>query len=360
MKTAPEILMDLVAISSISSEPNRPVIEYALRYLDPRLWTTTLHTYRDPNGIEKTNLIAATGSPAELALVCHTDTVPYDAAWTGAVQPTAENGRIIGRGSCDVKGFLACVLSALGQLDLPQLFKPLALILTSDEEIGCIGAKFLASQNAFRTHYMIIGEPTRLRPARAGKGYGLGEIIVHGQEAHSAFPHRGRSAIRDAARIIERLDAVAAELAAHPNPDFDPPFTTLNIGLIQGGTAKNIIPGECRMTIEWRPVPGQPADTAVRLIEHEFEQFPAEFHLKRLDPPFEPSTSHRLVSLIPRPVTTLSFGTEAAHLRQLAGEIIVLGPGDMTVAHKTGEFVPISELDECVDLFKTIIESICG
>lgn len=220
-RTAPQILLDLVSIPSVSSVSNRPVIEYAQTYLNPALWRINLHPYYDNAGIEKVNLVATAGPShqmPELTLVCHTDTVPFDPAWTEAVHPVQRGGNVYGRGSCDVKGFLACVLDALGRIDLRSLARPLSIVLTADEEIGCVGAKHLAGLRAVESRYMIVGEPTGLRPATTGKGYGLAQIIVHGREAHSAFPEQGRSAIRDAARVIERLDIVAERLALKRTP----------------------------------------------------------------------------------------------------------------------------------------------
>ena len=217
----------------------------------------------------------------------------------------------------------------------------------------------------------MIGEPTGLAPVRAGQGYGVGEIIVHGKEAHSAFPERGRSAIRDAARVLESLDNVARQLNSHTNSDFDPAFTTLNAGLIQGGTAKNIIPGECRITVEWRPIPGQDLAWAATLIEEErqrlrreFPGFDAELKIMRLDPAFSPTKTSDLASLFEslsqRSSATVPFGTEAAHLAWLTSEAIVFGPGDMTVAHKSGEFVPVEELRQCVAYLVAAIEQLYG
>lgn len=355
---AVDFLLDLVSIPSVSSISNQPVIDYACAHLDPNVWTVERFPYEK----DKVNLVAKTGDGvAELALVCHTDTVPFDPAWAEATHPVVRDGYLYGRGSCDVKGFLACVLEAVSRMHRPR--HPLAVILTADEEIGCIGAKRLAAANAVKARYMIVGEPTGLRPAFAGKGYGLAEIVVRGQEAHSAFPDRGRSAIRDAARILEHLDAVAGELAAHCNPDFDPPYTTLNVGLIQGGTAKNIIAGECRMTLEWRPVPGQPADLALDLLRRELLAFDAELIVQRLDSPFQPGVSRtleqRIASLTGRAPTTLSFGTEAGHLGIHAEQVVVFGAGDMTTAHKTGECVPVAELEECTAVLHTLIHELC-
>lgn len=365
----PEVraLLDLVAIPSVSVQSNQPVIEYVLAYLDPKLWKIDRYSYRDPAGVAKTNLVAICGggrrNAVELAFVCHTDTVPFDAAWREAVNPRVRNGRLYGRGSCDVKGFLACVLAAIEQADLEKLSKPLALILTADEEIGCVGAKFLARRRPFRARYTIIGEPTGLHPVRAGKGYALAEVVVRGREAHSAFPAKGRSAIYDAARIVTRLEAVAKKLAARKNRDFDPPFTTLNVGLIQGGTAKNIVAGECRITVEWRPVPGQDPEWAVRLIRGALAGFDAYLDVKRIDPAFEPARDDELTALMEslarKKRTAVSFGTEAAHLREIAGETVVFGAGAMTTAHKAGEFVPIKELARCVSCLTAVIRKLC-
>jgi acetylornithine deacetylase len=365
---AEEILLDLVAIPSVSPLENLPVIEYAEKHLPG--WKLKRYPYRDTAGVKKINLVATTKpGTAELALVCHTDTVPYDPQWTEAVRPVIRGGKLYGRGSCDVKGFLACVLAAVAKVNLAKLTKPLAIILTADEEVGCIGAKFLARNNVLRARHMVIGEPTGLRPVLAGKGYAMAEIVVRGKEAHSAFPARGRSAIFDAARVVTALERVAKKLEQRKNRTFDPPFTTLNVGLIQGGTAKNIIAGECRITVEWRPVPGQEPDWAAQLIREALAglrvdaTLDAKFDVKRIDPAFAPSATRNLAtiteSLSRRTATTVSFGTEAAHLSGLTSEAIVFGPGDMTVAHKSGEFVPVKELNECVCYLVELINRLC-
>lgn len=352
-----DILLDLVAIPSVSPMSNAPVIEYARKHLAG--WKVKLYPYRDAAGIEKINLVAVTKpGVAELAFVCHTDTVPYDPAWTEAVRPAIRGGKLYGRGSCDVKGFLACVLAAVAKV---KTSKALAIVLTADEEVGCVGAKFLARKKVLWAQMIVIGEPTGLHPVCAGKGYALAEIVVRGKEAHSAFPSRGRSAIYDAARVVTALERVAKKLETRKNRAFDPPFTTLNVGLINGGTAKNIVAGECRVTVEWRPIPGQPGDWAADLIREALAglRVGATFEVKRLDPAFDPSPARNLVSMMEsisgRRAATVSFGTEAAHLSGLASEVIVFGPGDMTVAHKSGEFVPVKALNDCVGYLAELV-----
>ena len=375
MKGVTDLLLDLVAIPSVSAMNNQPVLDYVASCLNPDQWSFRIDHYTDANGIAKANLLALTrntsGPHAELALVCHSDTVPFDSSWEGAVHPESSADRIYGRGSCDVKGFLACVLAAVQDVDLARLTKPLALIITADEEVGCVGAKRLAAQRAFATRYLLIGEPTRLYPVRAGKGYALATIMVRGREAHSAFPAAGRSAIYDAARVVSALERIAAELENDQDLAFDPPFTTLNVGLIEGGTAKNIVPGGCLLTVEWRPIPGTDPNQVPERIRREFAYlrqtvtgFEAELDVKRTDPPFTPSRTHRLQDLLTaltgHQPTTIAFGSEAAHLRSLAEEVIVIGPGDMGTAHRTGEFVLVGELAQCVACLRRAIERLCS
>src|SRR5258706_631173 len=232
VKTAVDILRRLVAIPSVSSLPNQEMIDYAAKRL--KGWDIAFYPYRDAAWVDKMNLVAQCGPPgtAELALVCHTDTVPLDLAWKGALDSAVRGGKLYGCGSCDVKGFLACVLAAVSQIDVRRLSKPLALVLTADEEVGCVGAKFLAEKKAVRARYTLIGEPTGLRPIRAGKGYALAEIVVRGKEAHSAFPSAGRSAIFDAARIVTPFGKPARKNSTRKNHHFDPPATNVNIRLI--------------------------------------------------------------------------------------------------------------------------------
>jgi acetylornithine deacetylase len=329
-------------------------------------------SYADESGIEKTNLIAIAGTEfsempeVELALVGHTDTVPYDPNWTEALKLTERDGKLYGRGACDTKAFIAAALTAFAAVDLKQLAKPLALIFTADEEIGLIGAKRLAEARAIRTRYAIVGEPTSLRPMRAGKGYCLAEITVTGREAHSAYPALGSSAVFGAARLISVIERIAEELENEQHPAFDPPFTTLNVGLVQGGTAKNVIAGKCRFTLEWRPIPGQDPQRLLELLtaaiaaeQESHSDLICEVNATRADEGFETSRDAALVTMLEQisgnRAGTVAFGTEAAQLAALGAEAVVFGPGDIRVAHRTGEFVPVAELEASVKILEQTI-----
>ncbi len=373
------ILRELIRIPSASSMSNRPVMEFVQVILQPRGWHFRELPYLDASGVEKLNLIATPPQRngkdffVDLAFVCHTDTVPYSAAWTNAAQPPAHDGMLHGWGACDVKGFLACLLAAFASVE--KLACSVALVLTADEEIGCLGAKRLVDTGLLRARHVVVGEPTSLHPARAGKGYGVAEILVSGKEAHSAHPAHGASAIYRAARLIGRIEQFAASLeklaysgeAQIGNRIFDPPYTTLNIGTIAGGSAKNVIPGECRFLLEWRPMPGETAgmvgDAVHRMVEELRRSDPGfvyEIKILREQAGFETRESSPLVQrwmqLAKRPAIAVPFSTEAPLFATLAEDVVVLGPGDMRTAHSERECVPLHELELCTSYFEQLLQ----
>ncbi|HKB67012.1 MAG TPA: acetylornithine deacetylase [Pyrinomonadaceae bacterium] len=370
-------LAELVAIDSVSARSNAAIVDYLAQRCESIGMSTKRLPYTDASGVEKTNLIALSGAEfsdntaVELALVGHTDTVPYDPNWTEALQLTEREGKLFGRGACDTKAFIAAGLTAIEIVELKQLRRPLALVFTADEEIGLIGAKRLAEARALHSSYAIVGEPTSLQPMRAGKGYCLAEITIKGREAHSAYPSLGSSAVFGAARLIKKIEAIAGELEAEQHAAFDPAYTTLNVGLVQGGTAKNVIPGECRFTLEWRPIPGQDPKRLLDLLAGAIDEeksrdseFTCEVDAARADEGFETSPASALVTLLEtltgNEAGTVAFGTEAAQMTELGAEAVVFGPGNIRVAHRTGEFVPVAELEACVSILRQAIERICG
>ena len=365
-----QILADLVRIDSVSSRSNVEIIEYLERRCEALNLITRRYPYTDEHGVEKINLIALTAETdeVELALVGHTDTVPYDPHWSEATNLTERDGKLYGRGSCDTKGFIAAALTAVENV---KITKPLALIFTADEEIGLRGAKQLAQAKPLRVRYSIVGEPTSLQPIRAGKGYSLAEVIVKGREAHSAYPALGASAVFRAARLINRLESIAEQLKHDQHDAFDPPYTTLNIGLIHGGSAKNVLAGECRFTLEWRPIPTQPSEHVLELFRAAIDaeqqidpEFECEVDANRQDTGFETSPDSPLIKLLEsasgNKSGTVAFGTEAAQMMALGSESVVIGPGDIREAHRTGEFVPIHELEHCAEILRQAVRKICG
>src|ERR1051325_1244125 len=365
-----QILADLVKIDSVSARSNAEIVEYLEQRCKTLGFITRRYPYLDEIGVEKINLVALSADvdEVELALVGHTDTVPYDPHWTEATNLTERDGKLYGRGSCDTKGFIAAALTAVENVNIN---KPLALVFTADEEIGLRGAKQLVQGRPLRVRYSIVGEPTSLKPIRAGKGYSLAEVIVKGREAHSAYPALGASAVFRAARLIGRLESIAEQLKSDQHEAFDPPYTTLNVGLIHGGSAKNVLAGECRFTLEWRPIPSQPSDRVLNLFRAAIEaerasdpELECEVDANRQDTGFETSPDSPLIKLLENATGkasgTVAFGTEAAQMMALGSEAVVIGPGDIREAHRTGEFVPVDELERCAEILRQSITQLCS
>lgn len=371
------ILADLVAFDTRSSRTNVEIIGYAAAFAERAGMCARTLPYMDERGVKKLQLLAVApratkdDEEAELVLVGHTDTVPFDPAWTEALTLTERDGNLYGRGACDTKGFIAASLAAIERTDLSKLRRPLALLLTADEEIGCLGAKRLADARAMRARRAIVGEPTSLQPIRAGKGYCLAEVRLRGREGHSAYPHLGASAIFRAARLVARIEEIAEELKRDAHASFDPPHTTVNVGLIEGGTAKNIIAGECRFTLEWRPVPNQPPERFIEAVRREAEamrerdaDFDCEINVIRLDGGLETRADSEIVRVLEeasgRKAGAVSFGTEGPQLVEMGAQAVVFGPGDIRVAHRTNEFVPVAELRSCAEILARTIERFCA
>jgi acetylornithine deacetylase len=372
---AEDLLRHLVAFDSVSARSNVPFIEWIEERVRAIGFATQRFSYRDEAGVEKSNLVARAGpspgpGPEGLALVAHTDTVPYDPAWLSALQLRLDGDRLFGRGACDTKAFLACALAVASRLDLDALRVPLMLVFTADEEVGCLGAKQILAERAVTPAFAIIGEPTSLQPIRAQKGYCLAEVTVYGVEGHSAYPDRGSSAILGAGELLRELEGIAGQLRLSSDPDFDPPYTTLNVGMISGGKAKNIIPGDCRFTLEWRPIPGEPIGRVPDLLRVAAERVQAartglrvEISSIRAEPGVSSDSAGRLVRFLEsasgKKAGTISFGTEAPELAALGAETAVFGPGDIRMAHRTGEFVPRRELHRCAEILAQALRAFC-
>jgi len=362
--TAAQILRELVSIPTPSIVSNLPLLRWVAALLEPRGWSLEWFPYVDDAGIEKANLIARPKSfnpanPIELAFVCHTDTVPYAPNWDSALVLEQHEQSLHGCGACDVKGALACFLAAVSQLAPTQLSPGVAL-------------ERLLTATSLRIQTAIVSEPTSLRPGIAGKGYGLAKITVRGREAHSAFPNHGVSAISVAARLINEVETQFEAAFAFPGAKsdalFDPPRTTLNIGLIQGGTAKNIIPGECTFLVEWRAIPSEAPASILEKLRDTIEQARAvepraniQLEALRAEPGFSPTSAgqlqRRLSALLPGKPIGISFGSEASRVAGIADEVVVIGPGDMRTAHSDRECVPIAKLELWTDVLASLIKA---
>lgn len=375
---AKEHLARLVSFDTTSHRSNTELVDHVAGHVRSLGFEIKLDAIADERGVEKVNLIATAGPPsrksgahaAGLAFVGHTDCVPFDPEWSDALKLVEKDGRLYARGAADTKGFIAAVLTAVEELELDKLTRPLAIVLTHDEEVGCLGAKRLAKDRALSPSYAIVGEPTSLKPIRAHKGYCLAEITLHGKEGHSAYPHVGINAIYRAARLLTKIEGLSVSLQSETDRDFEPPYTTLNVGRIEGGKAKNVIPGRCTFTLEWRPIPGQDVEAvyekvvqAAEALHREDRAFECEMELVRRDTGTATPADSALVKFLEEATGfesgTVSFGTEAPQMAELGAEPVVCGPGDIKVAHRTGEFVPVLELGKAVEVYRAAIRRFC-
>ncbi|MDX2012212.1 MAG: acetylornithine deacetylase [Myxococcaceae bacterium] len=366
------LLRDLVAIDSTSTKSNVPLIDALDRRLTALGLVTERQRYVDDAGVEKQNLLATAGQGTpELALVGHSDCVPFDAGWTEALALTERDGLLYGRGACDTKAFIACAVIAMTRVKA-KLSKPAMLVFTADEELGCVGAKKLLEAGKGRARRALVGEPTSLRPIRANKGYCLAEVEVHGKEGHSAYPDTGASAVFRAARFLSKLEQYSrTTLREQTDAAFVPPFGTLNVGLVSGGKAKNVIPGLVRFTLEWRPLPGQDVNVVLDAVERlrrecvaDEPAFTMTVKPLRLDRGFATAPDADLVTFVSaqtgKAPDTVAFGTEGPQLAALGAVPVVFGPGDITVAHQTGEHVPVAELLRCAEVMEAALLHFAG
>jgi acetylornithine deacetylase len=372
MLATSEILRTLVGIESVSSLSNAALLDAIEGLLEPHGWFVQRFPYTASDGIEKANLIATPIQfkevlpKVELLFVCHTDTVPFRREWADATVLTEKNGHLHGNGSCDVKGSLAALISAALQVDTSSLQEAVAFAFTAEEEIGCIGATKLAASGAIHPRHVIVCEPTSLHPATAGKGYALAEVNVRGREAHSAFPFRGASAINAAANFIVKLDQFQRNSLGQRDARFTPPVTTFNVGVLNGGTAKNIVAGASSFLVEWRPLPtkdpalgGQILRDLANAVLIDYPGCKIEVKVLRADAGFSNASSDllgaTLCRLLNRTETGISFGSEATRFAAIAESVVVVGPGDMETAHSERECVPVDELEEWTGIIKHLL-----
>ncbi|HTO98792.1 MAG TPA: acetylornithine deacetylase [Myxococcales bacterium] len=356
------LLRELVAVDSTSARSNLPMLDA----LEPRVralgFTARRQIWTDANGVAKGNLIAQRGGEeGGLALVGHTDCVPFDPAWEGALRPALEEGRLYGRGAADNKAFIAAMLAAASRTRAA----PLQLVFTADEEVGCLGARKLVEEGALRPRHAVVGEPTRMIPILGHKGYCLAQVSLTGAEGHSAYPETGASAILAAGQLLREIEKIGDELRTAADPDFAPPHATLNVGLISGGKAKNVIPGSCEMTVEWRPLPSQDPRQVLRLLEGaarslSLDRIRISVAVQRLDAGVAVPREAEIVQLLRaqsgNEPSTIPFGSELPYLVQLGAGACVFGPGDIRTAHRTGEFVPVAELLRASEILAAAIE----
>ncbi len=364
--TPRQILERLVAFPTVSRDSNLALVDWVEGYLGGFGIVCGRHWSPDRR---KAALFAHTGPDIAGGVVLsgHSDVVPVDGQdWaTDPWAVTERDGRLYGRGTCDMKGFVALSIWAMAEAAQRGTRRPLQLALSYDEEVGCTGAPpMIAAMAALpRANTVIVGEPSRMRVVTAHKG-GTGiKVHVRGHEVHSSLLPQGVSAIMESARLIQWANDQNAALRDKPATAlaalFDPPFTTLHTGMISGGTAHNITAADCHFSFEYRLVPDESSDGWMTRFRTECDRVAAA--MRRIAPHagIDLDVYFTLNGLAPEPdgaaesltrrltgdngVHVVSYGTEAGHFQAAGYSCVVCGPGDIAQAHQADEYLEVTE-----------------
>ncbi|TDX27007.1 acetylornithine deacetylase [Modicisalibacter xianhensis] len=378
MGSAPLLLETLIGHASVSRDSNLELIRFIEGYLDE--FGVPYERIENDDG-SKANLLARIG-PAEaggVVLSGHTDVVPVDGQpWTSDPFSLTDrgDGRLYGRGSCDMKGFIACVLAQIPAWVEQPLERPIYLAFSYDEEVGCLGAPRMIERLMAghpRPAAVIVGEPTLMAPVVAQKGITNLRTTVTGCEAHSSQVNQGVSAIHVAARLVTRIEDIMAELRDEGRVDeaFNVAHSSLHVGKIQGGTAINIMARECRFDWEIRHLPQDGFDEVYR----RFEAFASELERElqgrspRVAIRTEPLTEtvpgladrdnaeavalcHALLG--ERDSEAVAYATEAGQFQREGLATVICGPGSIAQAHQPDEYIELSQLDACMDFMQRL------
>ena len=374
-----KILTDLISFKTISGKDNGPLIDYC----DEILKKNGVSTFRVfDNNQERVNLFGTlkakkTNGIKPIILSGHTDVVPGSKGWsTDPFVATVKGNKLFGRGSCDMKGFIACVLAYVPTLSTTNLDRDIHFSFTFDEETACIGAPLLIKELKKKNiidGICIIGEPTKMKIIDAHKGMNEYTIHIEGLAGHSSQPHKGVNAVEFATRYINKLLDLRKELIKRAPKDciFDPPYSTLSVGGIFGGIAHNVIADKCKVEWETRPVVKEDGI----FVTQQIDRFVNEELLPEMKKVFPNSNIRKevigevigfnrikeseaceFVSSITGDNSreVVSFGTEAGLFQEIGISTVVCGPGSIEQAHKIDEFIELNELKKCLSFLEGV------
>ena len=374
-----KILTDLIAFKTISGEDNNALIDYCDKILK-NLGAKSFRTFDDEK--KRVNLFATLkakkpNSKQSIILSGHTDVVPVSRSWsTDPFKATIKEDKLYGRGSCDMKGFIACALAYAPIYSKANLDRDIHFSFTFDEETACQGAPLLIEElkkRNIRNSICIVGEPTNMKIIDAHKGCYEYTTYFEGLAGHGSAPDKGVNAVEYAVRFVEKLLELREILKSRAPKDsiFDPPYTTLQIGGMSGGIARNVIADKCQVDWELRPVVKEDGE----FVNSEMDKFVNEKllpEMKKIYPKSsikkeiigeiigfnreKKSESSELISNITgdNSRNVVSFGTEAGLFQQIGISTVVCGPGSIEQAHKVDEFIKLDELKKCLKLLEGI------
>ncbi len=378
-KNSIKILSDLIAFKTISGENNNSLINYCENVLN-KLGATSFKVFdENKNRVNLFSTIKAKKNNGKEPIILsgHTDVVPVSKGWsTDPFQATIKDNKLYGRGSCDMKGFIACALAFAPIFSNSNLDRDLHFSLTFDEETACQGAPLLIKElkkRGITNGICIVGEPTNMKIIEAHKGCYEYTTHFQGLAGHGSAPDKGVNAVEFASKFINKLLQIREELKnkVPKNSIFSPPYTTLQIGGISGGIARNVIADKCRVDWELRPVIKEDGVYVNNQIQKFIDEnllpemkkiYPKSFIKKEIIGEIigfdrdKNSEACEFVSSITGDNTreVVSFGTEAGLFQEIGISTVVCGPGSIDQAHKIDEYIELSELKKCLRLFDGI------
>ncbi len=375
-----ELLATLVGSDTTSSESNLALIGFVEDYFKSHGIGSLRVSSPDGSKADLFATIAGSGNGG-IGLSGHSDCVPVEGQrW--ASDPftlTARDGKLYGRGSCDMKGFLACVLASVPLFKTRTLKEPVHLIISYDEEVGCTGVRPLIARlgkDLPRPRAIIVGEPTSMAVIDAHKRIDAYRTVVHGREAHSSLPALGVNAISAAAALVCELDRIGGAIPKKENdPHFEPPYSTISIGTIKGGTGGNIVPKNCEFQWQVRSLPSATPGEASRdlaafaeksllpKMKQVSDEAVIETTALNSVPAFVAGNTSEAVALALKLTGTeqtraVSYTTEAGLFEQAGCASVICGPGDIAQAHATDEFVSIEQLDACMAFLSALAKEL--
>lgn len=362
------LTQELIAFQTESQNSNAAISDYLQHWLERRSFVIERLSYMD-KGEEKVSLVAKLGSGSGgLGFFSHSDTVPGDPRLWQPWTPVVEQGRLIGRGSCDMKGPLAATIIAAAGINPSKLKKPIYIAITADEEQGHTGAHQVVDESAMLAagwpEHAIVAEPTELRPVYAHKGGVRITVTAHGVAAHTSTD-RGASANFLIAPFLAEMAALVPyfrNTERFKNYEFDPPTNGFNMVLDDGGCKSNVTAAKTVCTLSLRSMPNDHIDEQIALIVEKAKQHNLEVDTRSIEP-FYISSDASIVQAACQATgitkaETVPFGTEA-EAYQKRTQAMILGPGNIAQAHTIGEWIDIAQLQAAVRVYTRLIEQLC-
>ena len=371
-------LQRLIAYPTVSNRPIRSLASHLAERAEDCGFQVT--TYESPHDPTKVNVVATIGPEDADGLILsgHMDVVPTEGQpWdSDPFVLTERDGRLYGRGTADMKGFIACCLHACDALDLSRLKRQLVLIWTHDEEVGCQGSALLAealrdSPRRLPTE-CLIGEPTDFQILRMHPGHVSVRIETFGESAHSSKPDLGASAIKAMQRVLTLCEEVENELLHERRLEesLDRPWVAFNVGQIQGGQAVNLVPDHCELLLGYRPLPGDDSKAVFNRLTEGIDALPlpegtrAKASIRTLSPALLTPEGLALQAALEehachKKLGAASFATDGGNLASLGIQSLIFGPGSIDVAHKANEYVSREALERGAKMVEAVIRDRC-